>query len=119
MAVGGRRVLGRAVGSPSGFAGVEINGTEGSIVVDYKGSACVERGKTLPDGTRTLKSRTLAKNPTDGGWAVEVGEFLKYVRRGIEPPESLQAGIDALAVALAAYRSAKEGRKVTVKEIKG
>ena len=105
--------------SPSGFAGVEINGTEGSIVVDYKGVASVERGKNLPDGTRTLKSRTLAKNPTDGGWAVEVGEFLKYVRKGVEPPESLQAGIDALAVALAVDRSAKEGRKVTVKEIKG
>ncbi len=103
--------------SKPGFAGTEVYGTEGSLFVDYLQGLKVLRGKNTPDGKQKLIWRTLDKNPTRGGWDVEIGQFLDYVRKNKEPKESLQCGINALAVALASYRSAKTGRKVMVKDI--
>lgn len=105
--------------SKPGFAGTEVYGSDGTMFIDYLQGLKVLKGRTTPDGKTKLAWRTADKNPTKGGWDVEVGEFLKSVRKGVQPAESLEAGISALAVALAAYRSAKEGRRVTIKEVTG
>lgn len=105
--------------SNQGFFGVEIYGTDAAIVVDYLNTARLVRGETKPDGTRKETIKTLDRTPTKGGWDIEVAHFIKHVRRHRQPEESLQTGIDALAVALAAYQSSKQGRKIPIGGIRG
>lgn len=105
--------------SNQGFFGIEIYGSDGAIVVDYLNQARLVRGETKPDGTRKEKVKIIDRTPTTGGWDVEVAHFLKHVRCKRQPEESLQTGIDALAVALAAYQSSKQGRKIPIDEFRG
>jgi len=100
--------------SKPGFAGVEIYGTEGTIIFDYLKGLSVLRGKTSPDGTVKTSWRVADKHPTQGGWEVEIDYFLRHVRKGIQPEASLEAGIQGLAVALAAYHSAQTGKRVKI-----
>ncbi|MFH1743616.1 MAG: Gfo/Idh/MocA family oxidoreductase [bacterium] len=113
----GRKCLGYIeVGwtSKPGYTGAEIYGSEGSMFVDYSKGFSVLRGRTMPDGTVKSSWRTIDKKPATGGWAIEVDYFLRHVRKGIQPDASLEAGMDALAVALAAYKSAKTGKRVKI-----
>ena len=100
--------------SKPGYTGAEIYGSEGSMFVDYLKGLSVLRGRTLPDGSVKNSWRTIDKTPATGGWEVEIDYFLRHVRKGIQPEASLEAGIDALAVALAAYKSAKTGKRVRI-----
>ena len=99
--------------------GTEIYGSEGTMVIDLLNEMRILKGRSTPDGKTKMVWRTVDKKPATGGWDVEVGEFLKYVRKGKQPVESLDVGISALAVALAAYRSAEKGRRVAIEEITG
>ncbi len=100
--------------SRPGFIGVEIYGTEGTIISDYVRGMSVLRGRTMPDGTVKTSWRTIDKIPTTGGWDVEVDEFVKCIKKGIQPESDLEAGIAAVEVALAAYKSAESGKRINV-----
>lgn len=108
--------------SPAGFNGVEIMGDEGCIVQDYKSGGCtrVTIGKVTPDmsSAARLKTRIVDKEPGHGGWATEVAECVKAFRRNDDLGIGIDAGGEALAVALAAFRSSRTGRAVKVAELK-
>ncbi len=98
--------------SKQGFSGVEIYGSEGAIVMDYVNGVSLITGSTNPSGKRTVKTRTIEKEPAKGGWDIEIDHFIKCIRRGEQPEMGLDAGIDALRVALGAYESAKKGKTI-------
>lgn len=100
--------------SKQGFFGVEIYGSEASIVIDYLGHAAIYTGKTTPSGERKVRARVFEKTPCVGGWDVEVDYFIQHIRKNQQPDMGLEAGIHSLKVALGAYDSAKKGRTVTV-----
>jgi predicted dehydrogenase len=102
--------------SPAGFTGIEILGDKGCIVVDYSKGLQLTTGRITPDHAAgsALRSRVVDKNPSRGGWAIEVGEVVRAIRRGDDLGMGIDAGGESLAVALAAYKSARTGRRVKV-----
>ena len=100
--------------SKAGFVGTEIHGSEGTMVIDYVHGLTVLRGRTSPDGSIKTKTRIADKSPLTGGWEVEVDYFLRHVRKGVQPEAGLEAGVKALKVAIAAYKSDKTGKRVKV-----
>ncbi len=100
--------------SKQGFAGVEINGSEGALVVDYTNTARIITGTTSPSGKQVVRSKTIEKNPTEGGWDIEIDHFVDAVRKNKQPDMDLEAGIDSLRVALGAYESAQKEKMITV-----
>lgn len=101
--------------SRQGFFGVEIHGSEAAIVIDYLGEAVMLQGKSTASGKRSVKRRVIDKTPMVGGWDVELDYFVKHVRQGTQPDMGIDAGIDALAIALAAYDSSTRGKTVVIR----
>lgn len=106
--------------SPAGFAGIELMGDRGCIVEDYQGTLRVMTGKVTPDTTKRPKLTTqiVDRDPTHGGWHVEIAEVVKAFRRGDDLGMGIDVGGAALAVALAAYESSRTGRAVDVAEVR-
>ncbi|HSW45040.1 MAG TPA: hypothetical protein VLM89_05670, partial [Phycisphaerae bacterium] len=104
--------------SPAGFAGIEIMGDGGCIIEDYRGSLQVATGRFSPDARKRLDlpMRTVDRDPTAGGWRVEIGEVVKAFRRNDDLGMGIDVGGQALAVALAAYESSRTGKAVHVAE---
>ncbi|RJP26023.1 MAG: gfo/Idh/MocA family oxidoreductase [Candidatus Omnitrophota bacterium] len=100
--------------SKQGFAGVEINGSDGALVVDYSDSVQLVTGSTNPSGKRVIRKKVIEKNPTAGGWPIEIDHFVDAIRKNKQPEMGLQAGIDSLRVALGAYDSDKKGKTIVV-----
>ncbi len=98
-----------------GFSGVEIYGSEGALVVDYNTTAYTIKGTTTPSGKRISRTKILENKPTEGGWTIEIDEFVKAVRKGEQPAMGLDAGIASMKVVLGAYESAKKGKTVLIK----
>lgn len=100
--------------SPAGFTGLEIMGDAGAIRIDYGGAMSVTSCRASADlgAGDALTTRIVARKPTAGGWAIEIREIIKAVKRGDDLGLGLDAGGSALAVALAAAKSAKTGRRV-------
>jgi predicted dehydrogenase len=103
--------------SPAGFSGIEIMGDDGCITVDYAHGMSVTTGRITPDQkARTgLKTRKLNLAPTKGGWATEITEVVNAMRRGDDMNMGIDAGGEALAVALAGYESALTGKRAQVR----
>jgi predicted dehydrogenase len=59
-----------------------------------------------------MKWTLLDPKPTRGGWDVEIGHWLDVLDGAAPLTMNGQAGRDALAVALAAYKSSETGRRV-------
>jgi predicted dehydrogenase len=108
--------------SPAGFNGVEIMGDNGCIVQDYASGGCtkVTVGKVTPDmsSAAKLKTRIVDKEPGHGGWATEIRECVKAFKRGCNLGIGIDAGGNALAVALAAFQSSKTGKAVKVRSLR-
>lgn len=106
--------------SPSGFCGIEIMGDKGSIVEDYKGQVRLTTGDITPDVRckPKLRTRVIDKDPLCTGWSTEVADVVKAFRQNSDLDIGIDAGGNALAVALAAYESARTGRRVAVASIK-
>ena len=108
--------------SPAGFNGVEIMGDKGCIVQDYAAGGCtkVTIGKVTPDmsSAAQLKTRIVDKEPGHGGWATEIAECVKALKRNDDLGIGIDAGGAALAVALAAFQSSKTGKAVKVANLK-
>jgi len=100
--------------SKQGFAGIEIYGSDAALVIDYMGGVEYLQGKTHPSGKRTLRKRTIEKDPLQGGWDVEVDYLIKCIQKDIEPEMGLYTGIHSMKVALGAYESATKGKTITI-----
>ena len=97
-----------------GFSGIELYGSEGCIVIDYNGEAYRLSGSTAASGKRTVRKTVIEKIPLTGGWPAQMEHFIRCVRRGEQPEMDLEAGIESMKVALAAYESCKKGKIITL-----
>jgi len=100
--------------SKPGFTGFEIYGTKGSLICDYIKGLYLCGGKASAGADSTIEWKTLDKNPTNGGWAVEIDHWMDVVTGRERLTMTGKAGRDALEVALAAYKSSKTGRRIAV-----
>ena len=106
--------------SPAGFAGIEIMGDRGCIIEDYRGPLTLTTGQVTPDITKRpkMKTRVVDRDPTSGGWRIEIADVIKAFRRGDDLGIGIDTGAAAVAVALAAYESARTGRAVEPKRLR-
>lgn len=100
--------------SKPGFAGIEIYGTEGTIICDYLNGMRLGRGHASPSGESSFDWETVDSTPAQGGWEVEMGHWLDVVTGKERNTMDAKAGRSSLAVALAAYRSSTEGEDILV-----
>jgi predicted dehydrogenase len=104
--------------SPSGFLGVELMGDNGSIIVDYNAEekAVMTVGTMSPDGTREMEKTVLfrAGDWEEEGWPAEMTYFTGALD-GDKPFDiTLQDGLAALKVAVAAQQSSDSGSRVVI-----
>ena len=100
--------------SKPGFSGLEVYGTEGSLVCDYNRGLFLFGGKASAGTDGTSEWRVIERAPTQGGWATEIGHWID-VLRGVEKlTMDGKAGRNAIEVALAAYKSSSTGKRVAI-----
>jgi len=100
--------------SKPGFTGLEIYGTKGSLLCDYIRGLELCGGTASAGADSTTEWKMLDKKPATGGWATEIGHWMAVVMGEERLTLTGKAGRDALEVALAAYKSSKTGRRVTL-----
>ncbi len=100
--------------SKPGFGGLEIYGTEGSLICDYERGLQQFGGEASAGKDGVSKHTTLEKNPAAGGWEIEIDHWMDVVAGKERLTMSGRAGRDALEVALAVYKSSESGRRVTL-----
>lgn len=100
--------------SKPGFSGVEIYGTEGSLICDYVNGLKLCAGKASAGKDSVTEWTMLDDKPTRGGWDGEMDYWMNIVMGKEKLTMDAKAGRAALAVALAAYKSSRTGRRVTV-----
>ena len=100
--------------SKPGFTGVELYGTEGSLICDYLKGLALCGGKASAGRDSTAEWTTLDPTPTKGGWDTEIGHWVDIVEGKAKLEMDGKAGRAALEVALAAYESSRTGRRVTL-----
>lgn len=100
--------------SCSGFEGFELRGDKGSIFVNYStGEAIARTGVCKPDGSTRMEQTVISKRGKSS-WAYEMAEILSAFADGTAFPATLDDGISALRVALAAYQANKTGKAVAL-----
>lgn len=100
--------------SKPGFTGFEIYGAEGSLICDYITGLKFCGGKASAGRDSTATWRVLDEHPSRGGWDIEIDCWMDVVLGKVRLTMGGQAGRDALAVALAAYRSDRTGRRISL-----
>ena len=101
--------------APTGFLGLEVTGDKGTITVDYRtGKATMVRGVTRPDGTATTEETVLCDGAKVGSWPAEMIHFTSKLGGRAPYSPGLDAGIASLQIALAAYRSQKTGKRISL-----
>jgi predicted dehydrogenase len=100
--------------SKPGFTGAEIYGTEGSLICDYINGLKLCGGKASAGQDSVTEWKMLDKNPTKGGWDIEMKYWMDIVANKEKLTMDGKAGKAALEVALAAYRSSKTGKRVAL-----
>ena len=104
--------------SPAGFIGVELYGDNVAILVDYlEGKTILNEGMTTPDGTMQIHTEELAQRG-NSAWKDEMAELIAAAVSGQPLQPGIDAGIDALRVALAAYESTRSGRQIKLEEFR-
>ncbi len=106
---GAQSTLNASYASASEYYLMNIYGKEASAYYDLHGGL-----RLLKRGSKTASPVATAKNDTI---VEELEEFVRAVRGEAEPEMDGERGTASLAVILAGIRSAKEGRRVEVKEI--
>jgi predicted dehydrogenase len=100
--------------SKSGYCGVELMGDNGAITVDYStGTSTLIQGVRKPSGESYKEETVLAQKPKPA-WRCEMEYFTANLGKKSPFCIDLDAGIAALAVALAAYQSSKTGKRVLI-----
>lgn len=97
-----------------GFSGIEICGSEGSIVMDFRKGLFLSAGKSLPDGSILFKEKGIPCDLTAGGWGAGIKCFLAHIQDGTAPECNGAAGVAAIKVLQAAYLSNKTGRRIAI-----
>jgi UDP-N-acetylglucosamine 3-dehydrogenase len=100
--------------SKPGFTGLEIYGTEGSLICDYVRGLQAVGGRASAGSDSVAEWRMLDDTPAEGGWTVEMDYWMDVVAGKEKLTMDAKAGRAALEVALAAYRSSRTGRKVAI-----
>jgi predicted dehydrogenase len=106
---GAQSTLNASYASASEYYLMNIYGKEASAYYDLHGGL-----RLLKRGSKTASPVATAKNDTI---VEELEEFVRAVRGEAEPEMDGERATASLAVILAGIRSAKEGRRVEVKEI--
>ena len=100
--------------SKPGFTGLEVYGTEGSLICDYNRGLYLFGGKASA-GTDSLSEwRNIERAPTQGGWSTEIGHWIDVVRGEEKLTMDGKAGRNAIEIALAAYKSSATGKRVAI-----
>ncbi len=100
--------------SKPGFLGLEIYGTEGSLICDYIKGLQMVGGKASAGADSSSEWKVIDDQPTRGGWAIELAEWIDIVAGKKKLDIDAAVGRSALAVALAAYKSSKTGKAVSI-----
>ena len=101
--------------SKPGFTGLEIYGTEGSLICDYTKGLQLCGGKASAGTDSVSKWKMLDAKPTQGGWSVEIDHWMDVLMGKEKLTMTGKAGRAALEVALAAYKSSDTGKRVAIK----
>ncbi len=103
--------------SPPGFAGIELYGDEGTLILDLINGPKWLRGKQTPDGATQFRPAKLAVPKGPSHWPLQMAQWIRYVRGKsvIETLPTLEDGLTSLRIALAAMDSARTGKRVTIK----
>jgi predicted dehydrogenase len=96
--------------SLTGVLGVEVYGTEGTLVIDYTTplKLYTEKGERLTGSKGWIYPVGIG----GGGWEAEMAHFVECLRKDQPPRTGAAEGIEGLRVALAIYESAATGRRV-------
>jgi len=100
--------------SKPGFSGLEIYGTEGSLICDYVNGLKLIGGTASAGTDSRTEWELLDKTPTKGGWETEIDHWVDVVLGKEKLTMTGKTGRDALEVALAAYQSSRTGKKVKI-----
>lgn len=100
--------------SKPGFTGFEVYGTKGSLICDYNKGLQLCGGRASAGEDSVSEWKMLDKNPAVGGWPAEMVEWIEILQGKRTLTMTGQEGINALAVALAAYKSSASGHCVPV-----
>ncbi len=106
--------------SPSGFAGIEIYGDKGSMLLELGKEGIINRGVTSPDGTIIRKEEIIPGFNGVGHWPLQMESFIKYCldKKTVTAIPGMDEGQSSLAVAIAAVESSNTGKRVKVKRLK-
>jgi predicted dehydrogenase len=100
--------------SKPGFTGIEIYGTDGSLICDYVRGLQLCGGKASA-GTDSVREWTMLDDkPATGGWSIEIDYWMDVVMGREKLTMDGAAGRAALEVALAAYKSSRTGRRIAI-----
>ena len=100
--------------SKPGFAGIEIYGTEGSLICDYHRGLQLCSGKASAGADSVNEWKTLDDKPTTGGWSIEMDYWTDVVLGKEKLSMDGAAGRAALEVALSAYKASHTGRRIEI-----
>lgn len=100
--------------SKPGFSGLEIYGTEGSLICDYTKGLYLIGGKASAGKDNTSEWKTVDRKPTEGGWSSEIGHWIDVLLGEQKLTMDGKAGRAAMEVALAAYKSSATGKRVAI-----
>ena len=100
--------------SKPGFSGLEIYGTKGSLICDYANGLKLCGGKASAGRDSSSEWVLLDKYPTRGGWDIENQYWIDVVDGKEKLEMDGKAGKASLALALAAYKSSKTGREISL-----
>jgi predicted dehydrogenase len=100
--------------SRPGFSGLEIYGTEGSLICDYERGLQLCRGEASAGNDGVTEWKMLDRGPAAGGWEIEIDHWMDVVIGKERLTMTGRAGRAALEVAFAAYRSSNSGKRVTL-----
>jgi UDP-N-acetylglucosamine 3-dehydrogenase len=104
--------------SGPGFAGIEVYGDKGSLILDLVNGPRHIRGQMCPDGT--IKTVIEPLKLPEGGqdhWALQMETWVNYVcgKKTTTSIPGLAEGASSLAVALAATESSRTGKRVKLR----
>jgi predicted dehydrogenase len=98
-----------------GFTGTMLYCRRGNIIIDYREGMRLITGTADPGGRHKVKTKDFKFRPGEGGWSIEMGYFLDCIRKHRSPEMDAPEGAAAVTLALAAYKSAKTGKQVTIR----
>ncbi len=95
-----------------GFTGIEVCGSQGSIVLDLRKGLFITKNKSYPDGTVEFSENKVPCEISNGGWETAIVEFISCLENNSSPSCDGELGFAAMKVLLAAYQSAENGQKI-------